>query len=193
MYISPSNVIETGYTNGSRFTLNDGQTVYIGYYHKDNLERYWTGKTPTDDSEPLINYFPSSPVGNQPISYYSKLNKLNLPINNIVNEFIIPTEEEYKKGFFTRYVLKSNKSSNKFVEVTSSSFNKIIQIPDIAILYNSISLLWKLTGPELDVYNNNIRIKSGIKDTNLRSIQEAEKNLKGISTYLTNPLQFAAK
>jgi hypothetical protein len=193
MYISPSNVIETGYTNGSRFTLNDGQTVYIGYYHKDKFERYWTGKTPTDDSEPLINYFPLSPVGNQPISYYSKLNKLNLPINNIVNEFIIPTEEEYKKGFFTRYILTSNKSSNKFVEVTSSSFNKIIQIPNIAILYSSTSLLWKLIGPINDIYTNNIRIESGIKDTNLRSIQEAEKDLKGISTYLTDPLQFSAK
>jgi hypothetical protein len=40
---------------------------------------------------------------------------------------------------------------------------------------------------------NNIRIESGIVDTNLRSIQNASKTIPNISDILTDPLQFSAK
>jgi hypothetical protein len=43
------------------------------------------------------------------------------------------------------------------------------------------------------VIKNNIRVESGIVDTNLRSIQHASKTIPNISKLLTNPLQFVTK
>jgi hypothetical protein len=51
-------------------------------------------------------------------------------------------------------------------------------------------MLWKLTGPQFDVYDGNIRRTSGVEDTNLRSLQMASKTIPLISTVFTNPLQF---
>ena len=51
-------------------------------------------------------------------------------------------------------------------------------------------MLWKLVGPLDDIFNDNIRVEAGVRDTNLRSLQEAEKRIKGISKVFLNPLQF---
>ena len=192
MYISPSNIIETGYTNGTQFVIESNQTIYSGYYHKDKFGNYWTGETHTEDSEQLSNLLPESPIpANKPISFYNTLNTLELPSTNINSDVIIPSDDDYNKGFFSRYIIRYNNSVDyKFIEVNKDNFKKIIQLPNISILYNATSVIWKLTGPLNDVYNGNIRVESGIKDTNLRSIQESEKTFSGLSLYLTDPLQF---
>lgn len=193
MYISPSNIIETGYTSGGQFVISSIQKVYIGHYHKDKFGKYWTGETHTENSELLDNLLPtiSSTDNNKPISFYSTLNPINIPSVKIKSDVIIPTKDDYKKGYFTRYILSCNNSSiPTFIEVNPSNFKNIIQIPNIAVLYLATSLIWKLTGPKNDIYKNNIRIEAGIEDTNKRSIAEANKTLPNISLYLTDPLQF---
>ena len=91
-----------------------------------------------------------------------------------------------------RYAAQLKLSKNPYiVELSKNNYDALLQ--DIVSLrsYNTVTLLWKLTGPTNDIYNNNIRTTSGIKDTNLRSLQQAEKTIPGVSTIFTDPLQFA--
>ena len=91
-----------------------------------------------------------------------------------------------------RFILKPTISSqiNDFIEVKSDKYISVNQDGDAKVLYKSINLVWKLTGPLYDVYRDNIRILSGIIDSNKRSLSEAEKTMPNLSLYLTDPLQF---
>ena len=192
MYISKSNIVEVGYTYGQRFLLSDNK-FYIGAYHKDKFGNWWTGENHTPSSIRLTEFL--AVVPNDPSYITTNLkfkDRFNTKLNNnsYSNEFIQPTEDDYIKGYFTRYIAKNNASSTlTFIEVTKSTYDNMLK--DQSPFYSIVALLWKLTGPVNDQFEDNIRIKSGIKDTNLRSIQQAEKTLKDLSLYLTDPLKFA--
>ena len=200
MYISPSQIIETGYTQGDILVITYNQQLYKGFYHKDNQGRYWSGKDHTDKSM-LLSYLPpatseitlNTVAKDSSISYpFSKRfsDTLDTPLLN--SNFILPNESNYAKGFFVRYFAQLKNSNQPYiVEVNYDTYNTFPTNKNITNHYITTALLWQLTGPINDVYNDNIRIKSGIKDTNLRSIQDAEKTFKHLSLYLTDPLQYS--
>jgi hypothetical protein len=104
----------------------------------------------------------------------------------------MPTQQDYNNGYFIRYILKPTISSqlNNFIEVKSDKYNQVVQSNDLQTLYKFANVVWKLTGPLYDTYKDNIRIASGIIDTNKRSIQEAEKFIPNLSLYFTDLIQF---
>jgi hypothetical protein len=194
MYISPSNIIETDHTTGNQFVVKSTQVPYSGFYHKDKFGKYWTGQTHTEDSKQLTKLFkdPVFTLYSNPPSAYLNLNPIIIPNNNLQSDFISPSDDDYNNGYFLRYFFKFNNSIDpKFVEVNKDTFKKTLQITNINLLYSGASMIWLLMGPINDIYDeNNIRIQPGVKDTNLRSIQETEKLLENISLYVTDPLQF---
>lgn len=196
MYIPISNITEVNYTNGGEFLIRSNQFPYIGYYHKDIDNNYWSGKTHTDSSVLLTNLSDSKNIDwnkyNNVSGGYTKLNPKVLPPTVILSDFILPTVTDYNNGFFNRYILKPTISSqiNDFVEVKFDKYKSVLQSKDLQTLYSFINIVWKLTGPLYDVYKDNIRMMSGIIDTNKRSIQEAEKFIPNLSLYLTDLTQF---
>jgi hypothetical protein len=202
MYISKSQIIETGYTQGYDFVLSHNQQLYKGYYHKDNQGRYWSGKDHTSLSillisliSPNIDITANSIAKDGIIAYpFSKRFNIDLTTPLLKSDFIQPTELDYNNGYFVRYISELKNSKQPYIiESNYNNYKNFSTDKNLINQYNTTTLLWQLTGPILDEYNNNIRTKSGIKDTNSRSIQEASKTIKNISTYLTNPLQFSAK
>jgi hypothetical protein len=202
MYISKSQIIETGYTQGYDFVLSHTQQLYKGYYHKDNQGRYWSGKDHTSLSillisliSPNIDITANSIAKDGIIAYpFSKRFNIDLTTPLLKSDFIQPTELDYNNGYFVRYISELKNSKQPYIiESNYNNYKNFSTDKNLINQYNTTTLLWQLTGPILDEYNNNIRTKSGIKDTNSRSIQEASKTIKNISTYLTNPLQFSAK
>jgi hypothetical protein len=201
MYIPVSNIVEVNYTDGFKFVVESTQQNYIGYYHKDKSRNYWSGQTHTDSSVKLIDISDNGDTllkdNVTKLNYlnigYNKLNPKVLPNTSIQPDFIYPTAQDYINGFFIRYVVKPtiNIQITDFIEITNSKYLTIIQSNDLLVLYKPTSFLWKLTGPLYDVYKDNIRMVSGIIDTNKRSIQEAEKFIPNLSLYLIDPLQFA--
>ena len=123
---------------------------------------------------------------------YASLNPKTLPPLVVIPDFIQPTNTDYTNGFMTRFILKPTISSqvNDFIEVKSDKYISIVQDGDARVLYKSVSLVWKLTGPLYDVYKDNIRVMSGIIDSNKRSLSETEKIMPNLSLYLTDLLQF---
>jgi hypothetical protein len=200
MYISPSNIIETGYTQGEKFTDAKGN-FYKGYYFKDNTGRYWTGKSPSVDSKQLKDQFPPVVLNNNYLVKHSvistdftKIYKPLLETPLIKSEIAIPTDKDYNRGFFTRYIfqLKSAlKPELNISEVTKDSYDFFTKITNVTKSYKIASIRWKLTGPVNDIYKNNIRIEPGVRDSNLRSIQDAEKVIINLSLYFKDPLQFS--
>ena len=201
MYIPISNIVETGFTSGNQFVVESTQLFYVGYYHKDTSNVYWSGQTHDNSSVVLKNLNVNNSTDNNLTRNnianfgYTKLNPKIFPQEAFTPDFIMPTEQDYTNGFFIRYILKptigvNNIQSLNFIEVKSNKFTQVSQNPDLKALYKLTSLIWKLTGPLYDVYKDNIRISSGIIDTNKRSILDAEKTLPNLSLYLIDPLQF---
>lgn len=200
MYIPISNIVEVDYTDGFKFVVESTQQKYVGYYHKDKSGDYWSGQTHTESSIKLTDISNSGDTLSSnniaKLNYlnigYNKLNPKVLPNTSIQPDFIYPTAQDYINGFFIRYVVKPTISTQPtdFIEITNSKYSSIIQSNDLLILYKPTSFLWKLTGPLYDTYKDNIRILSGIIDTNKRSIQEAEKFIPNLSLYFTDLTQF---
>ena len=191
MYIPKSNIVEVGYTYGGEFLFPSNQ-FYVGAWHKDKFGAYWSGETHTGSSTRLTHFLtpipddPSEELGN-----YKFKEKLNISLDNrsFNDDYIQPTENDYTRGYFTRYIAKVNSTSQiQFIEINETHFNDLNRNP--TPLYTPISLVWKLIGVLNDIYDNNVRIESGVKDTNLRSIQNAEKTISGLSNYLNDPLQY---
>jgi hypothetical protein len=51
-------------------------------------------------------------------------------------------------------------------------------------------LIWRITGSKTDVYQNKVKIYSGVKEDNLTAIRNAEKSMSGLSGVLKDPLEF---
>lgn len=188
MFIPRSNIIEIGYANPGKFQGN-----YTGYYHKDKNGNYWSGKEHNNQSLILSINEPTGFSLFEENTTYDNLNPLKFPNDIITPDFIRPTSQEYDIGIFTRYILKPILSSkpNNFIEVKVNKFLNVLQNPLLASLYKPVGFVWKLTGPLYDEYQDNIRIEAGIIDTNKRSLEEAEKIIPGISSYIIDLTQFS--
>lgn len=204
MYISPSNIVETEYTQGHQYMLPSGED-YKGFYHKDNLNRYWTGKEHTNASIQLNNLTNNASNKTIDLNFVAQNNTVSKSYSKIFdkiisspllkNEFIQPTIEDYNRGYFTRYVAQLKAATRpelNIIELNKPTFDTVIKDLSITRVYRFASFGWRINGPMHDVYNNNIRLEAGIVDTNLRSIQDVEKKaIINLSLYLTNLTQFA--
>jgi len=196
MYLPESSIIETGYTQGNKLLLSNDQ-FYKGFYHKDNKGRYWSGEKHDMNSLILKPRFNDKSISrdvllkNNQISYgFTKHYKIPKAPTLYKGDFVTPTEEEYNNGYFTRYVIQLISSQSPYiVEINKDNYAKLTQTED-KFYYNTVEMLWKLIGPLDDIFENNIRVEAGVRDTNLRSLQEAEKKIPGLTKVFNNPLQF---
>ena len=106
----------------------------------------------------------------------------------VVDNTVLPTNEDYEKGLYTRYYIKT-KGSKSIAEVTEEVFGLLgSKIDDN--LYVGFELDWKLTGPLNDVFVDGIRQQAGVRDTNRRTLQRLEQEYIGITEKLQNLTQF---
>jgi hypothetical protein len=201
MYISPSHIIEVSYTQGEQFVLPNN-SFYKGAYHKDSSGNFWTGEIHTNQSIKLKNILKSVDIDlnhiskNNPISKdYTKHYKGNLDTTFIKSDIIKPNEQDYNVGYFTRYVAQlkaSIKPELNTFEINKTTFDKVSKEANVIKYYKLASFKWKLIGPRFDVYEGNVRIESGVEDTNLRSLQDVDRIITNIKLFITDPLQFTA-
>jgi hypothetical protein len=154
----------------------------------------YTGKEYTGNNYELIRVQPDVKINTQLIfgGPYSTLNPQSFPSSSFSSDLIIPTNDDYNKGYFIRYILKPVISSqiNDFIEVKSDKYKTVLLSKNLQVLYNSVSLIWKITGPLFDEYKDNIRTRPGIIDTNKRSLFDAEQTMPNLSLYFLDLKQF---
>ena len=182
--MEPKNLVkENLFSKGELFLDN---VEYIGPYNVKadgtyhTLARFITGK--------------SKELKTKRLTLYQDLLKINGGIDvsekngQVVDNTVVPTTEDYTKGFYTRYFLKT-KGSKSVAEVNEEIFGFLgSKIDDN--LYVGFELDWKLTGPLDDVIVDGVRQQAGVRDTNRRTLQRVEQDHIGITEKLQNLTQF---
>lgn len=97
-----------------------------------------------------------------------------------------PTEDDYRRGYITRYFTKKENEKGMITEI---SYNEYVQIVngtanyDISI-YQTTKILWKLTGPLNNQRKSQYNVIPGIIDTNKRLTEASEKTFLGIVEFI---------
>lgn len=161
MYL-PKNKFRVKYSNGGEFTLPDGSD-FVGSYIETSGGNFIQGSSLQDAKETL------TPVANQ-----TDLVELDIPFN----DYFGPTQEDYSKGFFTRYIIQERatgiiKEVNKRKFITFRKFD----------IYEGEELVWFLNQPFEDTVENNYLIE-GSRTKNRKTIEELESLIPGLSNFL---------
>jgi len=185
------------YTDGGEYFYSTTRTQYIGYYHLDYAGTAWTGKTHTVNSIKLITTVSTNPIppnvdqtSRNSIVYNSLVkntqNKTILSSSIPPNDSLPPTSEDYAKGFYTRYILEYKLSSKPFfIEVNKQTYFNIVNSTQ-KTYFKHVEVLWRISGPPNNVYENGILMQGGVIDSNIKSIEQAQKTMPGIEKYLAD-------
>ena len=176
--MEPKNLVKENLFSKGELFLNNVE--YIGPYNVKadgtyhTLSRFITKK--------------SKQLKTKKSTLYQDLLKINGGIDvsekngQVVDNTILPTNEDYTKGFYTRYFIKT-KGSKSISEVNEETLGLLGQKIDDN-LYVGFELDWKLTGPLNDIFVGGIRQQAGVRDTNRRTLQRLEQEYIGITEKL---------
>lgn len=185
LYYPKSHIITGLQTSGKEWMLEDG-TEYVGYYHKYIDGTVLTlGDYSPSQSKTLIPYIDKATQPEAGIydTIAKDISKYKAPIY----KYTIPTQEDYKKGFYTRYIIQRRNTLSEIIEIDLEQYSTL-NTPDTGIdgnLYKGVTVTWKLTGPE---YDNTI--EKGVYDTNKRIVELKDYDMKGLKQFLTDYLEF---
>jgi hypothetical protein len=100
--------------------------------------------------------------------------------------YFIPsvTKNDYSKGYIYRYLVQKINDLT-ITEVNKDKYNEIY-----SQYYYKIVIQWIVSGPKNNQYNNKILERKGVQEQNIQTLNDGEKSMKGLKTYLNNPLEF---
>ena len=167
MYYPKSQIKTALYTNGGEFARTDNDQDYKGYYWTNSSEQYFSGKTPQDIPNILLQkqQTEDSEHPSTPQSFSAWVDEAPNGLSETKpglspNKFYpTPSEEDYKLGQFTRYFTKKT-NQNIYYEISKEDYDRL-QAKDSTIkwqLYLGIKLKWELTGDKNGVYKTNKNI-----------------------------------
>ncbi len=87
-------------------------------------------------------------------------------------------------NFYDRYLVQKINDLT-ITEVNKENYNGISKN-----YYNKLVIQWIISGPKNNQYNNKILEIKGVQEQNIKTLNDGEKNMKGLKTYLNNPLEF---
>ena len=170
MYYPKSEIVLVSNTPGTQLLVKSTKRPYIGDYYITNDGKFFSGKEHSSATQELIPIIQKSKINNDSKSYDF--------------HYAMPSDKEYEKGFFTRFVLKRvNSGFETILEVDQTEYERATKDP----LYTAEKFTWKLTGP---LYTTPEGIP-GIVNTNQKTLEGLEKKIPGITNYFTNLAQYA--
>jgi hypothetical protein len=164
-YIPKNKIITDLTTSGTEFVYKDTTDYYSGPYYKLYNGKFYSGQNQ--------NSFGTKEIV-RPTDEKSSLNTVVL--NDIAQSPLFPTEQDYKKGVFTRYfIVKRNEPV--FIEIEKKIYDKYNQRNSQVSwqLYNHISLFWELVGDMNKVAQIN---------KNMTTLVEQKEQAFGLGLYL---------
>ncbi len=183
--MEPKNLIsENLFSKGTLFLDNK---VYTGPYNIKADGSYYTLSRFVEGKSKKLNT-------KQESLYQSLLNitggvDVSLKNKQVVSGVIVPTQEDYEKGSYTRYFIK-RKGTQNIVEVGEEELNNVGSTIS-EVLYEGFQLNWKISGPINDIFDlDGVRKEAGVRDTNDRMLKRLELEHPGIKDRLKNLIQF---
>lgn len=173
------------YTYGNEFEYADG-SEYVGWYYQ-NGDGYWTGMYKNELGHMLVkksdkNSIKSITIAGGIITPTSENERfISIKIRSV---YPTPTDEDYVRGYMTRYFVK-HKLNNpvRIFETDQEEYVNISSADDLPyILYDCVPVSWMISdmGGQVDV-----------AATNQKTIHGLESQFKGISKYFTNLKEFS--
>jgi len=171
-----SQIKQNLYTNGGEYILSTTKEEYKGYYYEISSGKRYTGKSPNDAPNILLNPIvsPSAIPTNTNIptittdtfNVYSILHKPQPERTIPQYQQTIPTSKDQQLGAFSRYFCKKT-NEIKYIEISQSTFGQLqSKSPQIAWdLYAPISTLWYIKGDREKVYTTNKNLIKLIEDS----------------------------
>ena len=98
-----------------------------------------------------------------------------------------PKAGNYQIGYINRYFV-SRINYTDIVEVNSKDYNELSNI-----FYRKAKLIWKISGPKYNKYEDGILVEQGIYENNIANINSAKETIKDIGSVLTDVFQFCKK
>ena len=183
----PLSQIKTNLYSNGEFVQSNNQELYTGYYWKNSLGKYYTGKSPQD--EPTIELLPISDSFRQTdiiesapsldTIAYSDTTQTQPPSSNIPPDFAsLPTEQDYQIGEFRRYFCKKS-NEILYIEISKTSYDLLETKSDSLLwpLYVPFNLPWRLTGTKEEAFRIN---------RNLTALTSQRLQLPKLGEYLKN-------
>ena len=117
-------------------------------------------------------------------------------VNKVEIKEILPiiVEDTYNVGFIERYFTKNILIKNsKILEIDFEIYNNILNnnLKYPFESYMVVKVIWKITGVLEDFNIKGDTVIHGVRDTNKRSVIEANKILNGIDIKLANFIEYA--
>lgn len=200
-YYPLTRIITNRYTRGGEFLLPDGRP-YTGKYYVTYDNKVYSGINPVLGSNILLTpvqnklslntgaVLSTSTAGlSNPVQEYT-VAKNQVGFNNKLTELVpyypTPLEEDYARGYFTRYFAKNVSGTNYVFEISKLDWTKIQNgdLGDTVLGYESIDMLWRLTGPLKDKRVSQYQIIGGVLDTNKRVTEAKQKVFNGIKEFI---------
>jgi hypothetical protein len=168
MYYPKSQIKTNLYTSGKEYSLSTTKEEYIGYYYEISTGQQFTGKTPQDKPNILLQFsdsYPNPLIENQftppeeivslQSTDYVDPNPLSIRILPLYN-LTFPTDQDKLNGQFNRYFCKKN-NEIKYLEIDKDTYQKLQnKDPKIAWdLYTPVTILWVIQGNQTQVFNSN--------------------------------------
>jgi len=183
-FYSANEIVTNLYTTGQQWMYTDN-TEYIGLYHTYSTgEIYTESKWNPRKSKKLIEY----KVLDSKIIEYNKISKIKLNYQSFQSYNVKITQKDIDAGFIDRFILKKI-NEPKFYEVDNKTYKQYKSKKIDPSLYVSSKIKWTISGPLQTNRKGPIVILS-VRDKNIAEVDQAEKKMPGISTYLNNPLQY---
>lgn len=192
------------YTRGDEYATKDGRP-YSGRYYTTYDNKSFTGISPVlGKNEALFTFFTDTPH-NTSISFKkraaAKLGPLeSLPaaqaesqdyfsaeLTQLMPYYPLPLESDYTRGYFTRYFAKEVTGPQYVIEISPLDWSKIKDgnvNTNILLGYESMDMLWQLTGPLYDTRKSQYQIIGGIYETNKRVTEGKQKGFNGIVEFI---------
>lgn len=182
------------YTRGNEFVNSKG-VPYAGRYYSTYNGKSYTGINPAlgqnDPLTPIAEVPQQSNRGvNSPSNkaYTTATNNGNADAElvELTNYYPIPLDSDYTRGYFTRYFAKNVSGPNYVIEISKLDWTKI-QNGNVApntLGYQTMDMLWQLTGPLNDKRISQYQIQGGIIETNTRVTEAKNKGFNGIVAYI---------
>lgn len=202
MYLPKSKYKGDLHTSGNEFVIASTGNSYQGPYFQTFNGRYFTGQTPSKDSQEIIPRTDTQVYGDNQISNRTFLLEEYDIIRNNQEELQLkstepipvfypqPTSQDYIEGNIIRYFLR-HRSTGIISEVNQEVYKAIIDKRPTYYYpgYITGKITWRIQGPRSTTVRQGYRIPGAVS-INKAAVKSLERVLPGISSYLSDPGQF---
>lgn len=199
-YYPLTRIITNLYTRGSEFVTAKGER-YVGRYYRTYDGRTFAGINPVLgtneelfesvlDAEQLHDSGRTVNLSTQTYSIIQIEQQAttanNAKLTELTSYYPDPLESDYARGYFTRYFAKTVSGPQYVFEISKLDWTKIQNgdVEDTVLGYETIDMLWQLTGPLNDKRVSQYQIQGGVYDTNKRVTENKAKVFSGLLSFI---------